>query len=353
MWGALLALTLVTTSVSAESMDFALERLAVNAATCRTADGFSTGVPGDNGAETCIPDNDAFINLINTYGMAIAPTAMYPAHTTGFGGFEIALEGTYTSIHSDADYLKKGTRGPTDSAGVAADENSDVPSMLQMYSLRIRKGFGFGVETGLQFGFMPSTSLVSGGIDLRLAILEGFRDGPLGYLPDFAVTGSARTITGTSQVQLTVAGVSGTFSKPITIAQSGVLTPWFGYQHLFLFGDSGVIDFTPADNALQACGYQGPNTPGTPGSEAPYDGRPLCSAGGSEQDFNNGRVFDPVRLQRQRLIFGANYRYEMLTVGGQLMISPFDVGKLNKDEAGALEGEPKNTAFSLQIGVIF
>ena len=64
----------------------------------------------------------------------------------------------------------------------------------------------------------------------------------------------ARTITGTSQVQLTVASASAMFSKPITLMESAVLTPWVGYQHLFIFGDSGVIDFTPAESALQACG---------------------------------------------------------------------------------------------------
>lgn len=332
----------------AESMDFALERLAVNAGACRTPDGYSSGV------EVCEPDNDAFINLVNQYGMAIAPSAMYPADTTGYGGFEISVEGTYTNVDGKADYMVRGTRGkPDPTTGQAASENASPASMLQVYSLRIRKGFGFGVETGLQFGVIPKTSLISGGADLRLAILEGFRQGVLGYFPDFAVAGSARTITGSSQVQLTVAGVNAVFSKPFTLMETAVLTPWIGYQHLFIFGNSGVVDFTPAENALQSCGYAGPNQPGTPGAEEPYDGSPVCAPGGNVDDFNNNRVFDPVRLQRQRLIFGVNYRYEILTVGGQLMLDVFDPEKLNKKEAEALEDGHSNTAFSLQIGAQF
>lgn len=335
---------------SAEKMDFALERLAENGDRCRTDEGYSSGI------ETCRPDNAAFLNLVHQFGMAIAPSAMYDARTTGYGGFEVMLEGTYTSVNGDADYMKKGTRGAVDpTSGHASEENDSPSSLLQMYSLRVRKSFGFGFETGLQFGVMPGTSLVSGGADVRLSILEGFRRSIPGYLPDLAVMGSARTITGTAQVQLTVAAASGVISKPITIAETAVVTPWVGYQHLFIFGDSGVIDFTPAENALQACGYRGPSQPGTPGRDGADDGSPVCAEEGIVDDFNNNRVFTPVRLMRQRMIFGAKYRYEILTIGGQLMIDVFDSKeKINSDEeAAALEDEPNNFAFSLQVGAMF
>lgn len=339
---------------SAEKMDFALERLAKNSDTCRTAEGYSSGI------ETCEPDDAAFLNLVHQFGMAIAPSAMYDARTTGYGGFEIVLEGTYTTVNGDAEYMKKGTRGLEDpTSGRAADENDSPASLLQMYSLRARKSFGFGFETGLQFGFMPGTSLISGGADVRLSILEGFRRSVPGYLPDLAVMGSARTITGTAQVQLTVAAASGVISKPITIAESAVVTPWLGYQHLWIFGDSGIIDFTPAESALQACGYSGPKQPGTPdrvdGDNEADDGSPVCEEGGNVEDFNNNKVFTPVRLMRQRMIFGAKYRYEILTIGGQLMVDVFNSKeKINSDEeAEALEGEPNNFAFSLQVGALF
>jgi hypothetical protein len=352
-FGLVATTSLLSVPASAESMDFALERLVTNGSECRTSDGFSTG------SVACIPDDDAFVKLINQFGMAIAPSGMYPARTTGFGGFEITLEGNYTTVNGEADYMAKGTRGIEDpTTGLAAAENESPSSLLQVYSLRVRKGFGFGIETGLQFGLVPNTSLISGGLDLRLAILEGFRDSVAGYLPDFAVMGSVRTVSGSSQVQLTVAGASGVFSKPITLMESAVLTPWVGYQHLFIFGDSGVIDFTPAESALQACGFAGPSQPGTPGAPRPdpdvYDGGPICdSANGTVSDFNNNRVFSPVRLQRQRLLFGMNYRYEVLTIGGQLMLDVFDQTKINKDHAETLADEPSNTAFSLQVGAQF
>ena len=191
---------------------------------CRTSSGAATNT-------RCIPDNDAFRRLINQYGAAIAPTGMSPAKTTGYGGFEILAEGAFTSMASDADYMKKGTRGGVGaSSGQATLVNEQPANFLQLYSLRVRKGFGFGIETSLQFGFLPKTSMIAGGADLKIALLEGFRDGVPGFLPDLAAAGGVRTVTGSPQLQLTVADARGVASKPITIAQSGTLTPWIGYQ---------------------------------------------------------------------------------------------------------------------------
>jgi len=54
--------------------------------------------------------------------------------------------------------------------------------------------------------------------------------------------------------------------------------------------------------------------------------------GGSREDFNNNVVFDQARLERQRLLIGASYRYEMVMVGMEFitdLVSPADaqVGK--------------------------
>ena len=350
-----LGIALSSDFAHAESMDFALERLAKNASECRTSAG--TSVSG----VACEPDNDAFMSLVNQFGMAVAPTSMYPAHTTGYAGFEISLEGAYTSINNTSDYMKDGTRGPSDDVtGVKSKRNDSPASILQLYSLRLRKGFGFGVETGVAFGFMPNTSIISGGLDLRLAIFEGFRDGIPGYFPDIAVTGSVRTTTGSPQVQLTVVGVSGVISKPITLFETGVLTPWAGYQHLFIYGNSGVVDLTPGENAIQACGLVGPSIPGTRDRDR-NDGSPVCSPGGSTSDFANNRIFEPVSIMRQRLLFGMNYRYEILTVGGQVMADVFNSARNMNDDAEAFVfkaeqdegGNVGNFSFALQLGAQF
>jgi hypothetical protein len=304
-------------AASADSMDPALERLVLSnqdLAACADAVGAALG-------PRCVRDNAAFKRLINQWGFAFAPSAMHSARTTGYGGFHLSIEGQYTTIDSGADYWKRGTRGPQDpSTGEASVVNSNPPGWLQLYSMKLRKGFGFGLEIMGTVGFMPKTSLISGGADVRMSLLEGFREGIPGYIPDVAVGGGVRTITGTPQFQLTVAALDAQISKPLPIADSSIITPWIGYQYVWIWGDSGIVDLTPATNPVGYCGYAGPNVPGNPDPSKPgvYDGQPVCR-GGSTEDFNNNVVFSPVRIERQRILLGLGYRYEMVMLGGEFI----------------------------------
>ena len=194
---------------------------------------------------------------------ALAPTAMHSARTTGFGGFHLSIEGSYSDHLERRRLLAQAARRArvTRITNEASIENTSPPSLLQLYSLKFRKGFGFGLEITGAVGFMPQTSIVSGGADVRLSLLEGFRTGVGGIIPDIAAGAGVRTITGTPQFQLTVMGLDGQISKPLPIADSSVLTPWIGYQYLFIFGDSGLIDLTPATDAIGYCNYAGSAVP--------------------------------------------------------------------------------------------
>jgi len=311
----------------------------------------------------CMPDNRAFKRLINQYAFALAPTAMHSARTTGFGGFHLSIEANYTTISNDEDYWRKGTQGTRDAiTNEASIENTSPPGVLQLYSLKFRKGFGFGFEVTGAVGFMPQTSIVSGGADVRISLLEGFRKGIGGILPDIAVGSGVRTITGTPQFQLTTMGLDGQISKPFPLGDSSVLMPWVGYQYLFIWGDSGLIDLTPGTDAIGYCNYAGnavppyqkevTNSEGDP--EGVYDGSPVC-AGGQPYDFNNNVVFDPVRLRRHRLLAGANYRYEMVMVGAQLimdLVPPADA-QTNAEDKADLEGEARQYSFVFELGAMF
>jgi len=346
-------------AAQAEPMDLAIERLVSNASSCLSADGSGRFQPTSD--MNCRPDNLAFKRLVSQLGFALAPSAMHSARTTGYGGFHLSLEAAYTTISSDADYWKRGTQGPADpSTNQPATSNPSPSSLLQQYSLKMRKGFGFGLELTGVVGFLPKTSIINGGADVRMAVLEGFRTGVLGILPDVAVGSGVRTITGTPELQLTTVGVDVQISKPLAIQDSSVLTPWIGYQYLWVFGDSGLVDLTPGTNALGACGYAGQNQPGTPDpSKLPmttmgvYDGQQICK-GGSARDFNNNVVFNNVRVNRQRLLFGMNYRYEMVMAGAQVitdLLSPSDAN--NGANKADLKGEARQWTVVLELGAVF
>ncbi|HTM46015.1 MAG TPA: hypothetical protein VL137_13735 [Polyangiaceae bacterium] len=351
----------------AEPLNPTLSRLVVNPA-CQMGPN-ANGVPtygtynpgylragGDPLTQTgvCQADNDAFTRLISQWAFVVAPTAMHSARTTGYGGFDFSLQGAFTKIDSGADYWLRGTQGSRDPSNGAASQQGSPPGILANYSIVARKSFGFGLETALNLGFIPSSSIITGGADVRMALLEGFRTGVLGVFPDIAAGGSVRTITGTTEFQLTVAGLDVQISKPLAIASSSVLTPWVGYQHLWIFGNSGLVDLTPATDALNYCGYAGQDIPGNPRASA-NDGQPICN-GGSPLDFNNNVVFDQVRLNRDRMMFGLNYRYEMVSVGGQFitdLLAPAKAQKSGSPEANALAGTPRQWTIVGSLGVEF
>ena len=350
----------VSAVASAEPMDPALERLVVDP-TCHNAPTKSFGewndAPPSQVSTACQPDHAAFKRLISQYAFAFAPTAMHSARTTGYGGFHLSLESDFTSISSDKSYWKDGTQGPTDPTnGASSIRNGSPQSLLQLYSLKFRKSFGFGLEITGIVGFMPKTSIISGGADVRLSLLEGFRTGVGGILPDVAVGGGVRSITGTPQFQLTIASLDAQISKPLPIQDSQVLTPYIGYQYLWIFGDSGLVDLTPGTDALRYCNYAGQNVPGNSTSDPATadNGQPVCK-GGSPLDFNNNVVFKPARLERHRLIFGLNYRYEMVMLGGQFLIDAVPPADAQNDAADkdALNGEDRQYTLSFELGAMF
>jgi hypothetical protein len=347
----------------ADSMDPALERLVGVRNPDNTVD--YTKSCTDSGrfnGSACVANNAAFGKLINQLGVVIAPTAMHSARTTGFGSFHLTFEGAFTGIDSDASYWQDGTRGPQDPANKKFSvRNSSPASLMQLYSVKVRKGFPFGLEVAAQVGTLAQTNIITGGADIRMSILEGFRKGALGILPDLAVGGGVRTATGTPQFNLTVASFDVQISKNLPVGESHILAPYVGFQQLWIFGDSGLIDATPKTDPLGVCNYSGVNSPGNPdpakttGTDKAqyYDGQPNCS-GGRAADFNNTFTFDKVRFTRQRLIVGLSYRYEVVFLGAQFstdIASPGDGG--GRDNSKYLKDEKKQNAFAFELGAFF
>ncbi len=356
---ALGAATAVPSQAAADAMDPALARL-VTGTGCRTAgpNGGSYYNPA-SGFTKCKTDDAAFAKLIAQYGMAVAPTAMHSARTTGFGGFELAIEGDYTSIDSGASYWKKGTQGQQDpTTKNFSVQNPGPASGLQLYEFKIRKGFPFGLEITGDFGYLAQTSIYTIGADVRLSLFEGFRTGIPAIFPELAAGGSVRTTTGTDQFQLTVVGVDVELSKPIGIGGTVILTPYLGYQYLRIFGDSGLIDLTPNTDAVNYCGYAGNNTPASPDpTKSARDGQPVCK-NGSSADFNNTVVFNPVRLNRHRMSGGLQLRFQMVMFGAKFamdVVDPQDAnsGATKIDGKNPFEGVNRQYTLAFDLGAVF
>jgi len=265
------------------------------------------------------PNNVAWANIMSELGMAVAPTAMHPARTVGPGGFSLSLQASLTTINANAvdktgtQYWHAGTQG---SGGASANAHPD--SILGLYSLVVRKGLPFGFEVSGAFGYLADTSLLVEGGDLRWAVLEGFRSGPWRNVPDVAIGGALRTVTGGSKFSMTVIGIDGQVSKPVTVAGSAVLTPYAGAQHVIILAQSDLVDLTP----------------GVP----------------NDADFSNDRAFQNVAVHRWRAIVGADYAVDVFSLGAQMAV---DITAPSAENASIGVSGDRQWTLSIQGGVSF
>lgn len=272
----------------------------------------------------CRPNNPAFTNFISELGFALAPSAFYPARTTGIGGFQVSIEASYTPISADRtvevgkgtaqQYWHLGTRGTQDPGSKQFSvSNASPDGVIQVYALKARKGLPFGFEVAGTIGTISNTALWVGGGDLRWSLFEGFRTGLLGYLPDVSVGGGVRTVTGTSRFYLTTVGIDARISKPITLQDNSTIIPQIGFQRLIIFGDSNVMDATPNTDAVSQCGYAGLDANGAPTCK-----NKLSNGQDNNGDFANNFTFNKVRIHRNRGLLALNYRYEIVWIGSQV-----------------------------------
>ena len=321
----------------------------------------------------CLPDRAAYHKLVSQWGFALAPHSVHAARTTGLTGFNVSLVAAFTGIDNTADYWRRGTQG--EGAGAT---NLDPAAWLQLYSLEMRKGFGFGIEAAGSIGVMPGTSLVSWGADLRVALLEGMRHGRLRYLPDTSLGVGLREATGLGELALGTLAFDARASRPFIAPSGFVVTPWLGYQLVRIAADTALVDLTPGIDPLAECGYVGANVPGAPagvavgapGSEstsaapAPvFDGSPVCQSG-TGADFANTVSFGEADVLRQRLLVGVMYRKELLQLGAELItdLPRPDAAQTDSAVAAALrcdangnncQPSPRQWTLAVQIGAAF
>jgi len=176
---AFIACAMASTRASANPMDLAPERLG----NCNPTPGSpeaalpcgESAFPAGGGSAIgnyVQPDNAAWAKLVSQYAMAIAPTAMHPARTTGYGGFEFSLFGTLTTVSKDESFMHKGTEGAI-AGGKFPQENSSPDSVLAVYGITGRKGLPYGFEIQGSAGYVANTELAVLGFRSRTGGLCG------------------------------------------------------------------------------------------------------------------------------------------------------------------------------------
>lgn len=293
--------------------------------------GTTATASGGQAYAQCFPDNQLWANLVNELGGALAPGLAAPAMTLGYAGVYIGYELSFSNL-AQSDHWGRGTEGSTSTnvgSGTETIRDRYGDPVAFVSRLHVRKGFPFGFELGTQVNHLHSSGMWAIGLDLRWAPFEGFRRG-IGYLPDFAVRGSVNTLVGQPQLNLTVVGIDATLSKRFTLGGQVRLAPYVGGQTLLIFGNSGVVDFTPGRSAYEECPrqeirYVTDPRPTTDPARSPSGriGQLQCGGGGTAvapgvpgdlNDTHNNGVFQAMRIQRWRAFGGLQFQWRIVSV---------------------------------------
>jgi hypothetical protein len=223
--GIVLAIVAAATPAAADPNDLVLSRLADRVT---DSSGNLTSVVGDNAL---------FRGLASQLGVVLAPHLLTPADTNGFGGFQMTVDYSTTTIDSSADYWRARESGSS--------------SSMNTVGFFVRKGIWFPVpsfEVGAGAVHLIDSHTWASQLYAKLALHEGYHDLPV---PSFAVRGAVSRMMNQRELDLTVASLDVLVSKHIGVGGTWRLDPFLGWNVLFIIPRSEVIDPTPNVDPLK------------------------------------------------------------------------------------------------------
>lgn len=176
-----------------------------------------------------VQDDAGFRSLASELGTVMAPRPVDPADSLGLSGFAISADVGINTISNGASYWDRTSDGRADR----------VAPTLQIIG---RKGLWPGIELGGGATHMFDSRMWAITGYAKAALHEGFHHLPI---PTIAVRGSFSRLLGAKDLSLTTAAPAVEISHVFGLGQTFSLTPYVGYEALFILARSTVLDATP------------------------------------------------------------------------------------------------------------
>jgi hypothetical protein len=339
-----------------------------NGGTLDCGGGYSPAALGE--VDNVVADNAAFRSLMSELGVVFAPPILSPADTQGFGGYSMSVELGWTMINPKKLSGDQNIEGKhwywraANSVSPNAFSNGDITSndpkamvardrlerelpssFAPTVTVMARKGLWLPVpsfELGVGIKHLIGSRMWSPLVTAKLALAEGYQGWPI---PALAVRGSGARIVGTPSFNLTVAGLDFSISKHLGIGSTFNLTPYVGYQLLWIIADSEVLDATPGVDAM-----------GASASSVGYD--PLQMNRCTVQDCAGNFTFaDQSNITRHRVFFGAKLNFYIASLlveysifaSGSKSSEVFEKGTGVKLDIADDAGMQHNISFSIAL----
>lgn len=184
------------------------------------------GNPSPGGFNHQLAADANFRVFARQFGAALTSVNLSPPETLGHSGFAFSAE--LSSVFFGQQKVKLPT------------ENRDFRGPLLIPSIHVRKGLPFSFELGARGAWIEKSRMGAGTLELKWAINEGFT-----YLPDIAVRGNITKLLNSRDFDLTAGGFDLGVGKQFAIGGMVTLTPYVGWNWVFVGASSGNVDFHP------------------------------------------------------------------------------------------------------------
>lgn len=258
---------------------------------------------------TPVGDNAAFRSLSSELGVLMAPKPVDTADSLGLSGFAVSADISLNTISNTQSYWTDATRG----------DPSKLAPTLQVMG---RKGLWPGIEIGAGATHLFNSRMWTISGYGKVALHEGFHHLPI---PSIALRGMFSRLVGAEDMNMTTGSADVSISHVFGLGKTVNLTPYGGYQALFIVARSGVLDVTPTtDEYLNPSGKL------------------------SEFVFKDAGV-----IMRHRPFVGLRFIFSVIRITAEAMIVPGKgrAGKL--DGASVADNSGLQQQYTLSLGLDF
>lgn len=207
--------------------------------TCALADAYDfrvyqLGNPQASGVGGSTAANASFRAFARRLGAAITSVNLSPPETLGHSAFAISAELSVVDL-----------QGATAVNQFPTQREVSGPVLLP--SIHIRKGLPWSFELGVRAAWFEKSRMGTGTVELKWAINEGFT-----YLPDICVRGHVTKILNSRDFDVTAGGLDLGIGKQFAIGGMVTLTPYVGWNLVFVGASTGNVDFNPTRSLAEA-----------------------------------------------------------------------------------------------------
>jgi hypothetical protein len=187
------------------------------------------GTPNPAASASAAASDAAFRAFARSFAAAMTSVNLSPPRTLGHSGYALDAEVSVVNFQVEARDLPR-----------VMPTAAPFQGPLIIPSLHFRKGLPASLEVGARGAWIEKSRMGVASLELKWALNEGFT-----YLPDIAVRANISKLINGKDFDLTAGGLDLGIGKQFAIGGMVTLTPYVGWNLLFVGASTTSVDFDP------------------------------------------------------------------------------------------------------------